>query len=215
MIFRTATALLLITSLAAECRAQDEPGEAEGRDAFRLDWYGVQEARAQEQARGAVEVEPEGFYMMRSPYELAPAPVIFRRLPERFEPAPTVMYFYSLPDSTIRAAMYEWDRNASADTETAVLEPIEQLEAYDAQYDELKAELVRKLGEPEEERGLKEQRGFGGGYWSRSDVWKTDRYEVVMELAFSGERGKEVGPNVRSVPTHRIRVSVLWLSEAG
>lgn len=214
MIFRTAFSLLLIASPVVGCYAQYRPSGTDNQGTFRLDQHDVRQARAQEQARGAIEQEPKSFYMMQSRYELDPTPVVFQRQPEGFEPTPTVKYFYSLPDSTVRVVTYEWDRDASADLEEPEPEPTERLGEYNAQYEKLRAELVRELGDPEAAQELREQRGSSGLYWSRSDEWRTNDHEVSMELAFSSEKDEDADLSIKSISTHQIRVKVSWLSDA-
>ena len=118
------------------------------------------------------------------------APLVFQRAQKG--PLPLhVEYFYSLPDSTLRFVIYDWERakySTEAEKEKAWKEEPFKKEVYQEKYESLKAKGEKQFGTPKtEDQDWQKMESVSerGDFLIRLTEWETRDYDIQLYMVFA------------------------------
>ena len=129
-------------------------------------------------------------------------PFIVKRKQDGFLPV-YAEYFFSQKDSVLRYISYDWEKSRYGnyfDKQKMWQEESTKLSEYNQEYENLKSELIVKLGKPKEEDSkpqTKPSNSGGKDYLARSTVWETEEIHGKLNMVFASN-------------TYRIRLNYYW-----
>ena len=134
-------------------------------------------------------------------YQIA-KPFIVKRKQTGFLPI-YAEYFFSEQDSILRYVSYDWERDRYGNffkKQETWKEESTKLDGYNQEYEKIKAELILKFGQPNEQDTkpqTTESTSGRGDYLSRNTVWETEEFYAKLNMIFESM-------------TYRIRLNYYW-----
>ena len=135
-------------------------------------------------------------YPMLDEYDIV-NPIIIKREPGNLLPV-YAEYFFSRQDSILRYVSYDWERDRYGnffDKQKIWEEESTKLEAYNQEYENIKAVLIDRFGNPTTEDPVPEV--DDADYLSRNTSWETDGFNAQLSMIFGSM-------------TYRIRLNYYW-----
>jgi hypothetical protein len=151
----------------------------------------INEAIRWELAMGSI---PNDTSLYHQPPDYYSQPLTFKRTSGRFKPYPMVCYYFSRVDSLPFRIIYRWDaygqfcREQLHDSSKHVIEPMSRLAEYDAEYEALRTEIIRRYGKPPSGSDSVARLSTDRKeicYWGRSDEWEWEGMTIWMYMIFA------------------------------
>jgi len=134
-------------------------------------------------------------------------PLTFKRTDDTFKPECVIEYYYSSKDSIVNAIVYDWNiMNEVSNLKTDGYKLEQQLgrkDEYIAQYNAVRAQMIKQLGEPSKtEDILEDKHGFFG-----KTEWNLADKDVTLTVSFT-PRLQNAGQF--KFGTFRVRLKTDW-----
>lgn len=142
------------------------------------------------------------YYPFVDKYKIA-NPIIVQR--ESLEYLPIYAeYFFSQPDSVLRLASYDWEKDRYGnffEKQKIWKQEGEKLKIYNKEYDRIQKILLDQLGIPNTiDKKEKEVSSENGTYLTRNTLWETKEVHAELNMIFAST-------------TYRIRLTLYWKTQ--